>query len=507
MPSSVIRQTVTPLVLTLALLSAAWYGGMLFNPAYIGHPLAYMLLQLAEIIGMLQIVGTWLSVAVAPEPAEPYQVFVTRHALTKHPKLAGRVAVFVPVAGEPIAMIRRTLIAARDMRVAHRTVVLDDGRSDDVRELAQSLGVEYLRRDTRTGWKAGNINFGLRHVPCDYFAVIDSDFVAGPDFLEVLLAPLLVNPALAFAQAPQVYGNSDNFVAGGSSQSQLVFYRHLQSAKHAFGAAFSVGTNVVFRTAAVQSIGGLYEQSSSEDIWTSVLLHERGWKSHYTSQQVAVGVAPENFETYFRQQFRWAKGGFEVLLDRFPLLSRSLTLDQRLQYFHTTTHFLTGVSVLIFFVLPLLYVYLDWKPLSIPSAGTWLLHFVPYYLMSFLAAAHLMGEWPRWRTIVVSMAAFPYHISAFFGALFGFDMRWRASGVQRRNIDYIKSVAPHILLLLLSIGALPVLYLSGRSDPYVAGMMTVWLCLNSAILFSVCKRAIPRRESEAPVPVSLPAFA
>lgn len=509
MTKTPVRQATTSLVLLLTIVSAVWYGVMLFNPLYVGHPVAYLLLQLAELLGMFQLLGAWLSILIAPQPAESYQVFATKHALQKHHKLAGRVVVFVPVAGEPLEIIRQTLLAARDMRVTHRTVVLDDGRSTDVRDLARQLGIEYLSRDTRQGWKAGNINFGLAHVPSDFFAIIDSDFIAKPEFLEELLAPMLVDSELAFVQAPQVYGNEENFVAGGSSQSQLTFYRHLQSAKNSFNSAFSVGTNVVFRTSAVMEIGGMYDKSPSEDIWTSVLLHERGWKSFYTPKVLAIGLAPESFEVYFRQQFRWAKGGFEVLLDRMPLFSRRLTLDQRLQYFHTTSHFLTGFSVLTFFILPLLYVYFGWKPLQLPSANVWLMHFAPYYILTFLTTAHLMGAFPRWRAIVVSMSAFPYHLAAVLGALFGFEMRWRASGAIRRNIDYIKSVALHILLLLLSLGAVPVLYFTDRGDPYVMGMMTFWLCLNSLVLFSICKRAIPKHAqySTADLSVSLPALA
>jgi cellulose synthase (UDP-forming) len=497
-----VRQATTSLVLLLTLMSAVWYGMMIFNPLYIGHPVAYMLLQLAEVLGMFQLIGAWLSILIAPQPAETYQIQATKHALQRNPKLPGRVVVFVPVAGEPIDIIRQTVIAAREIRLPHRTVVLDDGQSSDVLELSRNLGVEYFSREDREGWKAGNINFGLSKVESDFFAVIDSDFIAKPEFLEEMLAPLLVDAKLAFVQSPQVYGNEDNFVAGGSSQSQLAFYRHLQSAKNSFNSVFSVGTNVVYRTAAIQDIGGMYAKSHSEDIWTSILLHERGWKSFYLPQTLAIGLAPESFEAYFRQQFRWAKGGFEVLLDRMPLFSRRLSLDQRLQYFHTTAHFTTGISVLIFFLLPLFYVYFGWKPLQIPYASTWFLHFAPYYILTFVTTTHLMGALPRWRAIVVSMSAFPYHIAAIFGAVFGFEMRWRASGVLRRNIDYIKSVALHILLLLLSLGAVPVLYFTDRGDIVVMGMMTFWLCLNSLVLFSICKRAIPAHAKRSSVSFS-----
>ncbi len=488
------RQAATPVILGLAVLSLVWYLFLLLNPENIGQPVAYGLLVTAEVIGMIQLLGFWLSIIVGKPDKTPYEVIAVKNVLIRNPKLAGTVAVFVPVSGEPIEVIAETLRAARDIRFPHGTWVLDDGKSDAVKALASELGVHYLRRADRKGWKAGNINHALERVPCDYFAIFDSDHVAHPEFLHETLPWMLADKKMAFVQTPQYLVNRRGFVAGGMAETQELFYRHLQTAKNHFNAAFCVGTNVLFRADAVFEVGGIYDKSHTEDIWTSYLLHEAGWNSKYLSTVLATGQAPETVESFLRQQYRWATGGYELLFKKNPLFSRSLTLDQKLQYLHTAMFFLSGFSVFIFFLLPLLYVYFGWKPLSIPDGGLyWAAHFLPYLFLMFLTGAHLLGRWPRWRTYVMAVGAFPAHMGACLGVLTGIHIRWSASGVVRSNIDYVKSVMLHLLLLFLSVGAIPVLMLTERSAS-VGLLLSVWLLWNSALLFELCRRAIPSRD-------------
>ena len=71
----------------------------------------------------------------------------------------------------------------RAMNGKHRTWILDDGRSDEVRDLAAELGCHYVRRLSSNGAKAGNINHALSIAKGDFFAILDADFVPKADFL------------------------------------------------------------------------------------------------------------------------------------------------------------------------------------------------------------------------------------------------------------------------------------------------------------------------------------
>ena len=66
----------------------------------------------------------------------------------------------------------------------------------------------------------------------------------------------------------------------------------------------------------------MYTASKSEDVWTSLMLHERGWRSVYIPDELAVGDAPDTIEGFTKQQQRWATGGFEILMTHNPLSPR-----------------------------------------------------------------------------------------------------------------------------------------------------------------------------------------
>ena len=90
------------------------------------------------------------------------------------------VDVFVTVYGEDLETVKRTVRAAVAMRGAHRTWVLDDGRSDAVKDAAAELGAWYIRRLSSNGAKAGNLNHAMSVAKGDFFAVFDADFVPDP---------------------------------------------------------------------------------------------------------------------------------------------------------------------------------------------------------------------------------------------------------------------------------------------------------------------------------------
>jgi cellulose synthase (UDP-forming) len=477
--------------MAVALWALVRYAVFLFTPAHVGQPIAYELLVVAEVIAMVQFFGIWATILLGGREERRWDVIAIKRKLDANPAVGGKIAVFVTTAGEPIELVRQTAIAARDLDLNHDTYILDDGESEEVVELASQLGIRYLSRPEKDGRKAGNVNYALEHVDADYVALFDCDHVPLPEFLHETLPYLLADQHLAFVQTPQAFRNTDGFIAGGTSEAQEVFYRHVQTGKNRFGAAFCVGTNVLFRTKALREVGGLYADSASEDIWTSILLHERGWKSFYIPTVLAHGLAPDTVDSFFRQQFRWARGGFEVLFRRFPLLRRNLSLDQKLQYFHTLTHFLSGISSLIFFVLPLLYVYLDWRPLAV-SGSQWAWYALPYLGMIVISIIHLLGRLPTWRALVVGATAFPAHIGALIAVLTGLNIRWSATGVIRTNIDYVKAVAPQLLLLLLSVGAIPVLAFTADFRTGLPLLMIGWLVFNGSLLLSICLQALPQ---------------
>ncbi len=389
--------------------------------------------------------------------------------------------VFITTYGEDIEVIRRTVSAALAMHGRHRTYVLDDGRSDAVRDLARELGAEYVRRENNAGAKAGNLNHALSLTDGEFFVVLDADFAPKPEFLEVTM-PYFATDKVAFVQSPQTYGNLHTLLSRGSGYMQSVFYALIQSGKNRFNAAFCVGTNVVFRRNAVADIGGIYQKSKSEDVWTSILLHERGWRSIYTGRVLAVGDTTETVEAYTKQQLRWATGAFEIFFRHNPLSRRrNLTTDQRIQYFATCTFYLNGIAPALLLLVPPLQIYFNLTPvnLGVPTA-TWLLYYAGFYFMQVIVALYTMGSF-RWETLMLSSVSFPIYLHAMWNALWRRERTWHATGRvggRASPFNYTFAQAMVFLFLLLTSAV-------GVWKAHVTGSFTlalVWNSLNTLVL-------------------------
>ena len=494
--------TVT-LILSVATIGAFVYLNYLLQPAYRGDPLPYTLAIVAEIFIIIQgLLSFWtiLSGRINPRnyeyhsaQAKLYDTSIGKSTISilkeqdsslsrtvpmyVHHKPI-KVDVFIPVYGEPIEEIKATAIAARNIYGKHKTYILDDGDSDSVLEMAKKVGVGYIRRPIHNNAKAGNINYALNVTTGEYYLILDADFVADPTILYETI-PFFENDNLAFVQTPQFYDNQNNFVSTAANFMQNVFYSLIQSGKNRFNAAFCVGTNVVFRRSAVESIGGMNITSKSEDIWTSLHLHEHGYDSVYIPTVLAVGKTPETIMAYSKQQLRWATGSFEIFLRSNPLLLRRLTVDQRLQYFATTSYYFIGFSSLLLLLLPPLQIFFNLSPIAttIPI-WQWALMYSGFYISQLVLAFYTMGGF-KFKTLMLSNVSFPIYIKAFFNALTRRDQSWHATNTVSYDspFNYVRiQVYVFVFLLLTSIvGTIKALYIDEFS------ISLVWNTLNTFV--------------------------
>ena len=108
---------------------------------------------------------------------------------------------------------------------SYRIVVLDDGRSNSVRESIEKLSREHNYKNlyyTSRGLnvvsfsKLGNLNFGLNFVdglpsgPYDFVACLDIDMIPLPYWLRAVLPYLVVGGKVGLANPPQRFYNIPN---------------------------------------------------------------------------------------------------------------------------------------------------------------------------------------------------------------------------------------------------------------------------------------------------------
>ncbi len=522
----------SPTLLLFVLIAAVGvlaYTGFLLNPANRGDWLPYGLVITAELILVAQaLVSMWTILSGGQDP----RTFAFHHsqerlfdALTiERRALSGRpqdwpmhlenkridVDVFITVFGEALEKIATTARAAIALRGRHLTWILDDGESDAVRDLAAELGVRYVRRLTHNGAKAGNVNHALTLSSAEFFVIFDADFVPDPDFLYETV-PFFIDDNVAFVQTPQAYGNMHNLISRGAGFMQSVFYRFIQPGRNRFNAAFCVGTNVIFRRTAIDEVGGMCTDSKSEDVWTSLRLHEAGWRSIYIAVTLAVGDAPDTIEAYSKQQLRWASGGFEILLQRNPFSPRTkLTIDQRVQYFVTATHYLVGITPLLLIMVPPLEIYFDLRPVNLTVTWlTWLLFYAGFYGVQVLLAFHTMGSF-RPETLVMAAVSFPIYVRAFINVFSGREQKWMATGSRREHVSPFNFIIPQVLFFVFVLLTSAVGILKDYSHQTVT-LATAWNLTNTLVLgvfiVTAVRESHRARRAQKPRPTFYPTFA
>jgi cellulose synthase (UDP-forming) len=291
-----------------------------------------------------------------------------------------------------------------------------------------------------------------------------------------------VNPTVAFVQTPQTYGNLINMVSRGAGYMQAVFYKFVQPGRNHFNAAFCVGTNVIFRRAAINDVGGIYTDSKSEDVWTSLKLHENGWKSIYIPKTLAVGDAPETIEAYTKQQLRWATGGFEIMLTHNPLSPRRrLTMDQRIMYFVTATHYLTGIAPGLLLIVPPLEIYFDLRPVDLSiDWTTWLLFYAGFYVMQIVLAFYTLGSF-RWEVLMLAAVSFPIYINALINAIAGKEQKWHVTGSKTKAQSPFNFMIPQVLTFVF-LALTSVVAIWRDIDNSLFTVATAWNVTNTFIL-------------------------
>ncbi len=300
------------------------------------HAPLWLLVADAVMLGCIALIELFRLINVV---SVAHATLVARDPVPVFPETGTRVAfltTYVP-GKEPLAMVRATLEGATRLRHVGPLDIwlLDEGDSEDAREMCAELDVHHFSRRGVAHWnqesgphrartKHGNYNAWLDAHGEDYdiFASVDTDHVPLPGYLERMLG-YFRDPDVAFVVGPQVYGNYDGPVTKAAESQQFLFHALIQRAGNRYGSPMFVGTNNAVRISALRSIGGLRD-SVTEDMATGFELHrtvnpETGnrWRSVYTPDVLAVGEGPSSWTDFFTQQLRWSRGTYETLLRQY----------------------------------------------------------------------------------------------------------------------------------------------------------------------------------------------
>jgi cellulose synthase (UDP-forming) len=302
------------------------------------------------------------------------------------------VDVFIPTYNEDPELLRDTVNGAIAMDYPRKTVyLLDDGRRDDVKALAAELGCEYLRRADNRGAKAGNVNAALARTSGQLIAMFDADHVPSRRFLQETVGFFLADRKLALVQTPHHFYNADHFernlhLEGLVPSEQKFFYHVVQPGNDFWNSAFFCGSCAVISREAMVGVGGMAEETLTEDAHTALKMHAAGWNSAYLDLPLAAGLATERQAFYITQRIRWARGMAQIFRLDNPLLKPGLSMAQRFNYLNATWHFLFGIPRLVFLLAPTTYLLWGWHPV-IGDVREVLLFAAPHLALTWIGGA------------------------------------------------------------------------------------------------------------------------
>jgi exo-beta-1,3-glucanase (GH17 family)/cellulose synthase/poly-beta-1,6-N-acetylglucosamine synthase-like glycosyltransferase len=313
-----------------SLLAAVIYGAATAAVLVIYNYSQRYLTFTSVIIGAVLIVGMFAVIAVllaeAHEWAEAHWVTTRRRTFFNDlsgPHTAPRVSIHVPTYNEPPKMVIETLDALARLDYPDFEVIVVDNNTQQqsawrpVAAHCQRLGgrFRFFHVDRLEGYKAGALNYALRHTSDDarIVAVIDSDYKVDPQWLADLV-PGFENERVAIVQAPQDYRDAQQSAFKAMCYAEYRgFFQIGMITRNERNAIIQHGTMTLVRREALTKVGGWAQWCITEDAELGLRLFEHGYEAQYLPFSYGQGLIPETFNDYKRQRFRWAYGAIQIL--------------------------------------------------------------------------------------------------------------------------------------------------------------------------------------------------
>ena len=235
--------------------------------------------------------------------------------------------------------------------------VLDDSTDETVqiasaavaRAAAEGFDIEYIRRDHRTGYKAGALENGLKTAKGEFVTIFDADFIPDRHILTNTI-DYFTDPEVCAVQTRWEHINRDDSLL---TRTQAIFLdghfaiEHVARNRSGRFMSFN-GTAGTWRKSAIVDAGGWQHDTLTEDMDLSYRAQLRGWKFVFLPEFTAPAELPPEMNAFKAQQFRWTKGGTQTALKILPRIMLShASLKVKVEAFFHLTCFSIHALVLV----------------------------------------------------------------------------------------------------------------------------------------------------------------
>lgn len=404
------------------------------------------------------------------------------------------VDIFIPVAGESIELLKKTLEAAVLINFPNKKIyILDDKDNEEYKKLAEINGCGYFARKDHSDAKAGNLNYAFHRTEGDLILALDADQVPNPDIITALIGYFKV-PKIAFVQSKQNFRVPIGDPFGNSDQ---IFYNVMQSGKDNDNAAFSCGSGVIYLREALREIGGFSTWNIVEDVHTSMLLHDRGWRSIYYNHPLTRGTSPADINGVYRQRKQWAADSLRILFWDNPFFHKILSPKQKLQYFHLGYVYLVAAFIMPFFFITPILALLTEEFVLISPVSTYVIHRFPYFIAMSLAYGILNYPTPYMKAFQMWTGLFPAFIQATWIALRSRKRKppYRVNVKQAeitKTMHSLVAILPQLAIIALGIFAIIYIFITGVTSWDFYLLNCIWISWAVWTMSGICFAALKK---------------
>ena len=227
--------------------------------------------------------------------------------------------------------------------------LLDDSTDETTERAAEIIAelraagsdVTHVRREDRSGFKAGACAAGLALDNSPFVAMLDVDFRPPADWLRRAIPVIVADPKAGFVQARCEFANyRKNWLTRVQGLILDAHFMIEQRTRANLGWLFQFnGTGGIWRRAAIDSVGGWQDYSLTEDLDLTIRTALAGWHGRFISQPAIPGQMPEGMRDWRRQQRRWSNGFIQVAQRTIgPLWNAPWSLANRISSISLVLH-------------------------------------------------------------------------------------------------------------------------------------------------------------------------
>lgn len=196
-----------------------------------------------------------------------------------------------------------------------------------------------------------------------------------------------------------------------------------------------------------------YRFHVSEDFYTSIFLHShqgRNWKSVYHTEIESKMLSPWSLQSWAIQNFKYAGGTLDILINDNPILTRRMSLQKRLFYSATFWSYLSPIWVLVLLWAPVITMATGLAPVQSYSSDFYL-HLLPFLLLHEIAT--VLGTWGHnpMRGKLLSVTSFAIVLQALKAVLSHRQIKFPATPKEQIGGRYLGIVRFHIGMIAVTV--------------------------------------------------------